>query len=527
MKKSFYTMMIIFFFLWIPMSVFSGGTTETSPGADETDRSAESSRAETDNEAAGSTSMESIFSPGDTVIVDIDKAVEIALANNLQIKAEKIGLRIKKRNKETIYNYFYPSIQAGTTLSRMHEDPGTFSQLVGVPAEDLTDEGLYDYVTQAGTTLIPLNSPVDDLYGSVMKIEEEIPHTWNISASVNMNLTLTAALYFGIKATMIDYEAGRITLETAKKKLIRDVKKQFYNLLLIQENIRLMEENINAAEDRYEQASINYQNGLVSEYTKLSAQVAWENLKPALESLKVGYRTALLGVKQQLGLPNRVELELDGSIEPSPLSLEADPLIDEYVTGRLDIQSLRKQIEMVKNSKDATIAGMTPSLTFILSFDPTFTKDPFEDPWFDDEENWKQRSGMFGVSINVALDKLIPNSKTWVELKNTEDNLRKMEVSLAGLVSAAEMEIETTVMNLNKSLDSIETLEMNVDLAQRAYNMAEEAYNAGNRELLEVQNAELELKKAQLEVLKEKYNYITGLFDLEYALNTTLKELKG
>jgi outer membrane protein TolC len=364
------------------------------------------------------------------------------------------------------------------------------------------------------------------MYGSVMKIEQDLPHTWNVSASLNMNLTLTAALFFGIKATVIDYEAGRITLETAKKKLVRDVKKQFYNLLLMQENIRLMEENIDAAKDRYDQANINYQNGLVSEYTKLSAQVAWENMKPSLESLKVGYRSALLGFKQQLGLPNSVGMELQGAIEPTPLSLDAEALIEEYVTGRLDVQSLRKQIEMVKNSKDATIAGMTPALTFILNFDPAFTKDPFEDPWFEDPDEWTQRSGMFGISINVALEKLLPFSKTWIELKNTEDNLRKMEISLSGLVNAGEMEIETTVMNLNKSLDSIEKLELNVELAQRAYDMAEEAYNAGNRELLEVQNAELELKKARLEVLKEKYNYITGLFDLEYALNTTLEELK-
>jgi hypothetical protein len=33
-----------------------------------------------------------------------------------------------------------------------------------------------------------------------------------------------------------------------------------------------------------------------------------------------------------------------------------------------------------------------------------------------------------------------------------------------------------------------------------------------------VQNSELELRKARNEVLKEKFNYLTGLLDLEYAL---------
>ena len=47
-----------------------------------------------------------------------------------------------------------------------------------------------------------------------------------------------------------------------------------------------------------------------------------------------------------------------------------------------------------------------------------------------------------------------------------------------------------------------------------------------NSELLEVKDSERDLNTAKLEVLKEKYNYITGLLDLEYALNATLEEIK-
>ena len=93
---------------------------------------------------------------------------------------------------------------------------------------------------------------------------------------------------------------------------------------------------------------------------------------------------------------------------------------------------------------------------------------------------------------------------------------------LAYARQGAEIEIETLVSNLEKSVKLVDTLELNVQLAERAYKLAEEAYNAGNRELLEVQNAELELQKARLEVLKEQFNYTTGLLDLEYAVNAKL-----
>lgn len=488
-----------------------------------------------------------VLSDDEVVLLDADSAVEMALANNLGIKSETVSLRIKNRTKNTVFNYFYPTVSASATLSRMHEEPGTFSELVPVPAEELEEYGMYDYMTlnpdySPEPLYLPPGSPIppsapayvpvpgemvpEDIYGNVMLIEEEIPHTWNVSASLNMNLTLSAALFFGIRAAVLDYEAGRLSLKSAKKKLQKDIQKQFYNLLLMRENIRLMEDNIEAALERYKQAEVNYENGLVSEYTKLSARVAYENMKPSLASIRTGYESALMGFKMQLGLPLTAEVELEGSIEQTAVELETESLIAEGIPRRLDIQSIIQQLDILKNSRDITIAGMTPALSFMLSFDPNFTGDPFEDPWFEDEDSWAQRSGMFGITVSVSLDKLLPYSKSWIELANTKDNIRKVGLSLQQALRGAELEIRNIVMNLQKSEELIESLNLNVDLALRAYEMAEEAYNAGNRELLEVQNAELELKKAKLEVLKEQYNYITGLLDLEYAVNATLEELQ-
>lgn len=107
-----------------------------------------------------------------------------------------------------------------------------------------------------------------------------------------------------------------------------------------------------------------------------------------------------------------------------------------------------------------------------------------------------------------------------------ENSIEKTKLGLQQAKEGAELEIQSIVMRLNKSVQSLETLKLNVALAQKVYEMAMEAYNAGNKELLEVENAEIELNKAKLEVIKEKYNYKTGLLDLEYALNTTKEGIK-
>jgi len=473
------------------------------------------------------------------LVLDIDTAVDLALANNLTIKSEQLGLRIKNRTRKTVMNNFYPSITAGATLSRMHTE-NSVSGFEGVNSAEyegyeLGGGSIIDNPFPTGPTdppgwAVPFPDDLEGIYDFIVPYDIELPR-WNISASINMSLTLTAALIYGIKYTVIDYEAGQLSLETAKKSLSRDIKKTFYNLLLLEENIKIMEQKVASMERRFEQAKINYEYGLVDEYTKLSAQVGLENLKPGVDAMKTGYETAKMNFKFLLGLDLEEEIILEGSIEPETIELDAAALIDTYTADRLDIQSLRKQIEILKNAKNATIAGMTPLLTFLLNFDPAFLGDPFEDAWFekndDDELNWEQLSGMFAMSLTVPLDSLLPFSSSWVDISNTKDSIRQMYTTLQQAIKGAEMEIWTLVQNLKQTQKTYESLELNVDLAERAYALAEESYNAGGRALIDVEDAEDKLQEARFEVLKEKYNYITNLLDLEYALNTPLEEIRN
>ena len=332
-------------------------------------------------------------------------------------------------------------------------------------------------------------------------------------------------MIYMVRQATLDYEAGLIGLETAKRRLERDVRKAFFRLLLLRENIENMEQTIAAAEDRYAQARSNYDNGLVPEYTMLSAQVAMENLKPPLEDMVIGYRTALLAFKQLIGVERDRDIELRGSVEMQPLSFELEELFAGSIDRRGDIRSLKKGIENLENLREMSRSELYPSLTLFFSLDPTFMGDPFRDKWFEDtDENWTQRGGMFSVSVSVPLDPLLPSSQSRGRIADQEEMIRQTQIRLAQARQGAELEIESLLLGLRKSLKSIDNLRLNVDLAQRAYNLAEEAYSAGGKELLEVQNAELELRKARLEVLQEQYNYTVGLLDLEYAINTPLNE---
>ena len=64
----------------------------------------------------------------------------------------------------------------------------------------------------------------------------------------------------------------------------------------------------------------------------------------------------------------------------------------------------------------------------------------------------------------------------------------------------------------------MEVLELNVRLAEKAFELAEKGFTTGALGRLELDDADNELSAARNQVLKAKYAYITNLLDLEYAV---------
>lgn len=423
---------------------------------------------------------------GDQIKIDIDTAVALALHSNLGLETEQLKLAQKRNAMNTVWNQFVPVMNASATLSRWN----------------------------AEQTIGPMLLP-----------------RWGLSTRVSASLTLTAQMFYGIKQTVLDYNSGRTSLEQARATLDRDVRKQFYNLLLLQRRIALQQDAIKTAQERLDQTKVNYDNGLVDEYTYLSAQVSLANLRPALEDLSSAFDTSLMAFNQMLGIELTAKPVLDGSIGAQlvPItSADAQALITRYLDRRYDIMGIKDAITSLRNVVMITRSGMYPTLTFSYTADPTFMGDPFSDPLFADvNRDWKQQSGMFSITLGLRLDPLLPASQTRAKIADYENQLEQTQVNLTQARQGAEIEIRKIVQTLEKTRNTLNVKKMNSQLAQRALSLAQEGYKAGTRDLLDVRNAEQDLQNAQVDVLSDEYNYTAGLLDLEYALNATLDDIRG
>jgi len=413
----------------------------------------------------------------ETLNLDIQTAVDMALQNNLNLQSERIDLRTRERVKSSSWNEYLPSMSIDATSSYINE-------------------------AEALSQLFPDTSQ------------------WYISAGIRASLDLTGTKKYSIREALLEYESGKISLEEVEKGLIREIQKSFYYLILLQEGIEILNQNIDTAQKRYDQAKLNYESGLVSELTMLNTLVTLENLKPELEGAQVMYRTAELQFRQLLGLRENLDLKLIGIIDIEEISLESGHLIDSYASGSLSVQSMEKTIQLLENQKKLVkAAGFAPVLSVSSSL-TTSVRDPLHTNLVNAAE-WLD-GFTFRVGLSFPLDSLIPSSKSKVSVQEIDDSIAMAHLELTDTLQRVAVDIETSVLNLQKSLKSMASLEQNVVLAQKVYDLTELEYNAGVTDLLRLEDANDQLLESKLAVLTEKYNYLSYLFDLEYTLNTSV-----
>jgi outer membrane protein TolC len=426
-----------------------------------------------------------------------DEAVELAIKSNLSLESARAGAATKKRTSDLSWNRFIPSVTLGGSLIMDNEA----SQVGGTLPVDLNT----------------VNSafPPGVIYG-VVPYSMEAPR-WHVAGTVQASLTVSAAMFEAMRTLRMDYEGGLISYEKARAQLERDVRKAYYQMLLLQENIALLRESYEAAERRVTMARANYNSGLIPEVNLLQAQVAMENLKPTIDQAENGLKLSMASFANNLGLAYDTPFELiPVENEAILIPLDVAELITKAASGRPDIQELKQTILVLESTRKAQRLALAPSLSLSWNMNQAFIRDPWKDDWINGD-NWQQ-SGSLTISLGLRLHSLLPFSTDYQGIRDLEDNLRTANIGLAQAVRGTEIEIYNTVLTLEQTRATMEAQRYTVDLAERTYRLTEQAYRAGLNELLEVQNAELELRRARIGVLEQNYNYIQGLIDLEYAI---------
>jgi outer membrane protein TolC len=428
------------------------------------------------------------------------QAVDYARKNNIQIKNALLDIQIQEQTNREVTASALPQVNGSAGLNyfpnvAVQVLPNFFGPVIyGI----LTNEGVQNGSGQ------PIKSPNDFGY-----IQAQFGTKFNNSVGVNLSqLLFDGQVFIGLQARNATMAFARKGAEVTEETIRANVYKVYYQLSASRSQIGILDANIARVEKFLSDTRKLYENGFAErlDISKLEVQLAnlqTERLK-ALNSISNGY----IGLKVLMGMPIQDSLILTDSIT-----------YDDIRNGVLDAAQFnyadRKDYQYAELGKEL---GEFNVRRYQLSKLPTVTLNSnynyirqsnnfgFGGKWFP--------SSLIGLSVNVPI---FSGFAREARIDKAKLELQKSINNIEGLKLNIDREVSEAINNYRNALATLDVQRRNMELAETVYNQTRLKFQNGIGSNTEISTAQSDLSVAQS-------NYILATYD---AINAKIDFLKA
>lgn len=440
--------------------------------------------------------------------LSLEDAIYLAIRNNLSLKSSQLEQEGRNWSLYTVWNKFLPNMSLSGTLN----------------GSTLTEADRKNKILQGAGT--PTTTPYGTSYTDVLEYEYTSPE-WSALLNFNLSWNFNASMIFDAYQTCLDYQSGKLSFEEAKRGLIKNVKQAYYGLLVQQATLEVRQRELATKGERYQQTVTGFQNGLYEKLTMLRAQVNYESAKPAVLEQQNALKNSLNTLRYLLGTDLEENVELTDSLsQKEKVVPNMENTLNLFERNNLTLKNLYLSKKTILNNQNMAISALTPSFALGFSTGPAFTKDAFQNSWFENgTDDWKTTSSNLTLSISLPLSAWIPFSSYQTGIIGAGIAASKMDTDIKNYMESSKLQIQKSIDALKVAIDNIKIAQLNVAVAEESYQLAQEKFRRGTMEILDVQDVEQQLLGVRLQELSSEYNYISNMLELEYLLNTDLNEL--
>ena len=277
-----------------------------------------------------------VLTPQDTLYVDLQTALEVALSDNPVIKIADRSIERAVYAARESRSGLWPGISASGAYSR------TLKKQVMVM----------------------------DFGGQSMEIAVGTDNNW--MGGVSLSLPLVApALWKMVQLSALDIDRAVEKARSSKLAMIRAVKQAFYSHLLAKDSYDVLHRNYDNVALNTKTVSDKYDQGMASEFDKLRAEVALKNQRPGLMAAETAVELSSMQLKALMGLDIEYPVLFEGSLSYFEQEVTPEGLVPAQhlsTDENPELVQLGIQKKQLQTALEATKASYLPTLSLSSNF---------------------------------------------------------------------------------------------------------------------------------------------------------------
>lgn len=410
----------------------------------------------------------------DTVQIDLNKAIEIALSDAPTMRIASRDVEIKKNYKKEQIVALFPDLSASGSYSRTIQKQKMVMGMGGSPME--IEVGTYN----------------------------------NYSAGLNLSLpVIMPALWKSLELAQTDIELAEHNARISKVSVISNVKQAYYTYLFAKESYQVLKLNYANTELNLKYVTDRYNQDLASEFDKLRAEVQLKNLRPNLTDAEKATQLAEMMLKIVLGMDVNEPVKFVGALADfeSQLNEEIPYNAASSLANNANMIQMDYALKQLDLSRQITVSNACPSLALAGSASYSTMSDNFKFSQY----NWFPYS-MVGLSLNVPITSW---ASTSYKLKQNKLNVMNLQDQKLDLERNLRAGLINNINIIEKAKEDYISNSETVKQAERAYEICLKQYEVGMATWLDLSSMELSLTSSRLSYYQSVYNYMNALADLE------------
>ena len=412
----------------------------------------------------------------DTLTLNLDKALEIALSDNPTIKVAEEEIALKQVSHKEAWQNLLPEASIS----------GTMSHTITAPQVSIGDQTVKMGKDKANTA----------------------------TGTLNISLPLFApAVYRAMSMTKTDIELAVEKSRASKQDLVNQVTKAYYQLMLTQDSYDVLQKSYKLAEDNYNIVNAKYRQGTVSEFDKITAEVQMRSVKPSVISAGNAVTLSKLQLKVLMGITADVDIKIDDSLAAYEGVVFANQL-DNTVHEGLVNNTTMKQLELNRLMLQKNIKSLRTNFMPTLGLGYSYQYQSMNN------DSWNVFNYNYGSSSSLVFSLSIPlyKASNFTKLKSNRIQMRQLDQNRLDTERKLNMQITSYQDNMSASSEQVSSNKENVMQAEKAVQIAGKRYEVGKGTVLELNTSQVQLTEAELTYNQSIYDYLVAKADLDQVL---------